>query len=1152
MQYVALDLEMTGVDLESDEIIEIGAVKFNSTGVSDKFETLVNPGRALPRRIESLTGIRGGEVKSAPPFSAVADALVRFVGDAPIVGQNVGWDLQFLKKHGLIPEGPVYDTAELAELLLPGRPDYSLRNVARQLGIEVGIQHRAMPDAEAAMALFLKLAERAELIDPIVLDEIVRLTAESGWPLRYFFREVASRARRVTTRRDTDVDGLALDIIRRAGEVGPALTANQKLVPVEPPEAASVFAAAGEDTARFPGFEQRPEQVAMAGAVAAALSTEGRLVVEAGTGTGKALDVDTPILTSDGWKRMGDVVVGDVVFDEFGNPTNVTATWPVLSDRPCYSVRFSDGSSIVADAEHLWKTVTRANRRGRGDPRGSIRTTAQIAESVRNGTYNNHAIRVAAPLKFGEKDLPIAPYTLGIWLGAGNAICRHITTYDNEIVEAIRTEGYTVNSVPSAHNKYSIDLAGGPVTNRWVDGFMHRLRSLNLKANKHIPSCYMAASIEQRRALLAGLLDSDGTVNRCGAIEFSNTNQDLVKDVQTLVCSLGYRASLRVKTARLRGKDCGPAWTIQFTTQESVFRLRRKAATHRERLRSFSERRNVFRYIVGVESVPSRPVRCIAVDAPSHLYLAGRTLIPTHNSLAYLVPAACYALRNNARVLVTTNTIALQEQITGKDVPELYRLLEAGAPHDIRSRVGDLRVAQIKGRRNYICLQRLTAMRRTGAQSDAEARFLARLLLWLQLTETGDRSELTLRPEEEPLWNRISAQNTTCFAGPSYYVRTGACQLLRARKRAEASHLVVANHALLLSDLAAGGRALPQYDRLIVDEAHNLEDEATSQFGFQAGQGHFTEFLDGLCFRTGGRDTGLVADIHAALRLVPDGSPASHLHTLAEGLAEAVERARARIPELFGAVNAFIVNHGELGGDYDNRLLLTSAKRAQPEWEQVELAWDNARTVMLPVEGALVKLNVGLAEANGADILDYDALLSNVAAAGQNGLQLRKSVDEIIEKHDGDRIAWMTTNRATGVVSFSSAPLHVGDVLQDYLFGRKTSVVLTSATLSTGGTFAYIKDRLGLADADDLMLGSPFDYKRAALVLLPTDIPEPSQREYQKAAEQAIVELCTASKGRALVLFTSYSALRATHAAVRKPLERAGIRVLGQGIDGTA
>ena len=805
--YVALALETTGTDPDRDDVLEVGAVKFGLDGVRERFATLVNPGRRLPRRIEALTGITAADLSGAPCFDEVLERFVRFVGDAPVVGQRIERDLAFLGKRGLVPDGPVFDTAELAELMLPGLPDYSLLSLTRRLGIDVPVQHRALSDAEAAMALFLRLHERAEAVDPAVLDEIVRLTAESDWPLRYVFRTLAGRARRLTSRRPGGEDGVPLDMVRRDPGIGPALVAHEKLKPVTAEEVTAVFAAAAADPHTFPGLEQRPEQVAMAAAVAETLSDAGRLVVEAATGTGK--------------------------------------------------------------------------------------------------------------------------------------------------------------------------------------------------------------------------------------------------------------------------------------------------------------------------------------------------------SLAYLVPAACFALRNNARVLVTTNTINLQEQITGKDAGELARLLGAGAPADVRGRTGELRVTQLKGRRNYICLQRLAAMRRTGAQSDAEARFLVRVLLWLQGTETGDRAELTLRAEEEALWHRVCAQDATCFAGPSYYVRNGTCQLLRARKRAEAAHIVVANHALLLSDLAAGGRALPSYDHLIVDEAHNLEDEATNQFGFQAGQGHFAEFLDRLSLRGPAREAGLAADVHAALRLVPQNAPAAQLHQPAEVLAERVEHARGRIPELFARVREFIANHGETGGEYDHRLLLTAGKRAQPEWAQVEQAWENTRLALLPIEDALVRLNIALAEASGDDILDYDTLLGNVAAAAQNGLQLRKGVDDIVAKHDGDRICWLTTNRLTGAVNFSSAPLHVGEVLQDYLFGRKASVVLTSATLSTGGSFRYVKERLGVQDAAELMLGSPFDYKRAALALLPTDVPEPSQRDYQRAVEEAVVSLCTASKGRALVLFTSHGALRATYTAVKRPLERAGVRVLGQGIDGT-
>lgn len=798
--YVSLDLEMTGTDLESDEIIEIGAVKFNRGRVVERFATLVNPGRALPRRIEALTGIRAAELTVAPSFAEVQAKLVQFVGDAAVVGQRIDWDLAFLAKHGLAAEGPVLDTAELAEVLLPGLSEYSLRALTVHFGIDFPNQHRALPDAEAAMAVFERLCDRAADLDPLLLAEIVSLTESSEWPLRHVFKAAAS-----SRQGDAFVAPAATPAAQSHQPVS-ALVPNVHRRPVQPEEIVAIFEAAAADHERFPNFEHRAEQERMAAAVSAALDADEQLIVEAGTGTGK--------------------------------------------------------------------------------------------------------------------------------------------------------------------------------------------------------------------------------------------------------------------------------------------------------------------------------------------------------SLAYLLPSAVFALRNNQRVIISTNTINLQEQIVGKDIPQLRRLLESAGPRDVRAALPELRATPLKGRRNYLCLQRFAQTRRTLPADATEARFVTRVLVWLAATETGDRAELTLRQDEEALWSRVSAQNSNCFSGPSTFVRNGTCQLLRARKRAEAAHLVVVNHALLLSDVASGGSALPSYDYLVVDEAHNLEDEATSQFGFQAGASQIDEYLNTL-HTTHPRPMGLVEDLHSAL-LGPAASGATaNLHKLADGVRVKAEAARPQAPELFGRVTAFVHNHGAPGGDYDNRLLLTPAKRAQPEWESVELAWENLRLPLLELEDALARLSIALADAGNAEILDYETLLGNVTAQAQAGLLLRKGLEEIIERHDGDRIAWITTNRGSGAVSFSSAPLDVGSVLEDYLFGKRAATILTSATLSTGGGFDYVKQRLGMQEAETLLLGSPFDYKRAALLLLSSDMPEPSQPAYQKALEAAVVALCTASKGRALVLFTSHAALRATARATRRPLEQAGVQVLAQGLDGT-
>src|SRR5947209_7737818 len=249
----------------------------------------------------------------------------------------------------------------------------------------------------------------------------------------------------------------------------------------------------------------------------------------------------------------------------------------------------------------------------------------------------NHAIAVAAPLKLPEVDLPIAPYFLGAWLGDGSSRSNQITSADPALIPEIEKDGYTVRSLKNPY-LYAVDDENGKAVSRWQPGMTGRLRALGLLRNKHIPAIYLRSSEQQRRALLAGLLDTDGTVSPTGAIEFTTTSPRLAQDMFELACSLGLRPALRSGRARLKQKDCGPKWTLSFTTQERVFRLPRKANTRQERLRNYTPERNRFRYVIAVHAVPTRPVRCIQVDSQSHLYLAGRSMIPTHNSLAYLLP----------------------------------------------------------------------------------------------------------------------------------------------------------------------------------------------------------------------------------------------------------------------------------------------------------------------------------------------------------------------------------------------------------------------------------------------------------------------------------------------------------------------------------
>lgn len=516
-------------------------------------------------------------------------------------------------------------------------------------------------------------------------------------------------------------------------------------------------------------------------------------------------------------------------------------------------------------------------------------------------------------------------------------------------------------------------------------------------------------------------------------------------------------------------------------------------------------------------------------------------------SLAYLVPSALHAVRNNARTVISTNTINLQEQLTSQDIPIARRLLgEAGIDPN------SLHVAQLKGRRNYLCLLRWSAAQRVASLTLEDARVLIRLLFWLGETDTGDRAELGLRREEDASWFRISAQDGGCMTMQCPYVRDGSCFLLRARRDAEAAHLLVVNHALLLSDVAAAGYVLPEYQHLVVDEAHHLEDEATRQFGFSASESDVLDWLDALHARAGReRELGFVATVNNATRTSQQAiGPAPQLNALARALSQATGRARGAVGPFFRELQAFGQNHAAQRGDYDERVMINRSTRVQPDWAQIESRWFEVDELLSAANGVVDEIIAMLAQVNPSDILDRDAVYAEANDLFTRGEELRNGISRIIGTDDRDAICWLTMARRDASPSLSSAPLNVAEKLNGGLFGARKSLVLTSATLSTDGHFDYIKNRLGLPDARTVMLGSPFDYRASTLLLMPSDMPEPQAPDYPAAVQSALIDAVRAGEGRALVLFTSHAALQAAYHGMKRPLEEQEILVLGQGIDG--
>jgi phage terminase large subunit-like protein len=373
--------------------------------------------------------------------------------------------------------------------------------------------------------------------------------------------------------------------------------------------------------------------------------------IEEGKGNGKALAIDTPIPTPDGWAYMGDLRLGDRVFDEMGHPCNVTAISGYMTDRPCYRVRFNDGTEIVADADHLWRTAALRTGLKKGPkpanaPRKggyAIRTTAEIAHSftikssrsIHPQAKWNHRIDIARPLDLPRVDLPVPPYTLGAWLGDGDTDCARLTVaYDDwEIVEAIEAEGIRCREqIKHSDTTARVALGSEGYGGNRADKLQTKLRVLGVLGRKFIPIMYLRASIDQRMILLQGLMDTDGTIAKSGQCELTLCSSGLADDAVELITSLGFKPTRNISEAKLNGRVVGHRHRIQFWAYRDrpVFRLMRKV----KRLQIAPVTRSISqgRMIVGCDPISSVTVQCISVDSNSRMFLAGRSMIPTHNS----------------------------------------------------------------------------------------------------------------------------------------------------------------------------------------------------------------------------------------------------------------------------------------------------------------------------------------------------------------------------------------------------------------------------------------------------------------------------------------------------------------------------------------
>ncbi len=789
---VSLDIETTGLDEDREAIIEIAAVKFNGRRIENEFNTLVNPGRHIPDFITGLTGIDDAMVRQAPRLRDVAHELTAFVGDAPILGHNVKFDIGFLRKAGLFEYQQTIDTYELASVLMPTASRYNLGALGQQLNIPLPATHRALDDARVAQAAYVRLLEMARELPLDTLNEIVQLGDFVDWDAGWVFQQaLQARAKEGTKAKRVRTASFSDSMFDSAKRESPPPQKNEEPMPLDPEEIASVLEYGGPFAQYFESYEHRPEQVEMLKAVTHALSTGNHLMVEAGTGVGK--------------------------------------------------------------------------------------------------------------------------------------------------------------------------------------------------------------------------------------------------------------------------------------------------------------------------------------------------------SFAYLVPAAYFALQNNTRVVVSTNTINLQDQLIKKDIPSLQSALNL-----------DVRAAVMKGRGNYLCPRRLEYMRSHGPKDASEMRVLSKILVWMLDNASGDRNEINLTgPTERDAWARLSAEDDACTTETCMARMGGSCPFQRAKQAALNSHILIVNHALLLSDVASGSRVLPEYDYVIIDEAHHMESAVTGALSFKMTQNDLERMMKELGGASAGILGRVLTDLHSSLRPSDFGL----LQQKVKHATDQAFRVEQFAKQFFTTLGEFIAfqREGQPQSNYSWQLRITHATRAFPGWDDVEMAWGQVGETWVLLIKTLEELYKGLSDLLAEGFEGVEDIMGNLSSLTRRMTEAEAASSGLMHKPSNELIYWVEVNPRGERLSLNAAPLRVGPLVQKHLWHEKASVIMASATLTAHGEFQYIRNTLSADEVDTVALGSPFDYESSTLLYVANDIPEPNAQGYQQILDKTLIATAKATGGRMLVLFTSYAALKKTAQAITGPLGREDIFVFEQG-----
>jgi len=532
----------------------------------------------------------------------------------------------------------------------------------------------------------------------------------------------------------------------------------------------------------------------------------------------------------------------------------------------------------------------------------------------------------------------------------------------------------------------------------------------------------------------------------------------------------------------------------------------------------------------------------------------------TGKSLAYLVPAVFWSIKNKERVVVSTHTINLQEQLIEKDIPVLKKCCGV-----------DFKSVLVKGRNNYICLRKVYNLRTEGGTliEDKDRQQLNDLSEWAVKTRDGSKADLNFVPQDDA-WEAIQSEADQCTRLKCRFYDD--CFFYIARKNAASADVLVVNHYLLMADLALRKEMkgydtvaiLPPFKKIIIDEAHRLEAVATANLGYTISKLRIIKLLGRLLNLKDNRK-GLLQYLKNKLRDVSSIHDKSIATKITDIINTEILDARQRLydtvqvifDDISNTVSNYVVSEGlQKNRDEEIKLRVTTSFISTDLWQDVIETGLKTLSVDILKFASLLKLLED--EIGGLSKTSQDVLSSVLIDISSCKMRLRLAANDLVFFiTTNERVCkWMEVKRyrENPAVRFCAAPLSISEDLKACLYDNYNTIILTSATLAINKNFKFFKDDIGLHQTpegrlSELILDSPFDFKRQVIIGIPTDISEPNESGYTSALEENILKTVEITEGRALILFTSYSLLDNLYKKLEPQITRLGYTCLKQGMD---